>query len=592
MIRVADYVVARLFEEQVKHIFMITGRGILYLSDAVAKHEHMMAVSVHHEQSAGYAANGYAQYNNHLGACFVSTGCGSTNAITGVLNAWQDQIPVIYVSGQNFLRETTYFTGVKARTYGNQEANIIPIVDSITKYSVMVTDPHKIGYILDKAIHEATSGIKGPVWIDIPVDVQNMRIDPEELERFSPELPHNVPEIEKVQEVLSDIYKASRPIMILGEHVRTLKLENECLLLSQKFDIPIVAEQSVSDLYMYDESNFLGTLAALGGNRCANFAVQNADLILAVGATLNPATTGDEYHRFAREARIVFIHECDLTTMLNTIQFDDVRIYNLSSFVKTALSYSEECHKTDWIKLCRHWKSLFPRRVCSSDESEAVDLYDLAYILSKHTSEGSVFVTDAGLEELIIPSALFYKENQRCIHPVSQGSMGTALGLAIGSYFAAKKEIIVIVGDGSVMMNIQEMATLVQYDIPIKIFVINNNLYDIIRQRQKQLFRNRTIGTDGMNGVAEVDFEKISRCFDFEYQRIGRTSDLNLGVEKTLQGQGQILCEVIGKEGQKYLHNSYRQNEGKRLVKTYLEDQSPFLDLDLIKKEMIVDMDV
>ncbi len=592
MIRVADYIAGRLYEEKIRHIFMITGRGILYLSDAVAKHDDLMAVAVHHEQTAAYAANGYAQYNNHLGACFVSTGCGSTNAITGVLNAWQDHIPVVYVSGQNVLKETTYYTGAETRTFGNQEANIIPIVDSITKYSVMVTDPQKIGYIMDKALYEAKSGIRGPVWIDVPVDVQNMRVDPKELERYQGYKDLIEPKEDELLEIHKDIHKAKRPIMLIGSHIRTLNLEKQCIEFAKRMNMPIVTEQNASDLFPYENHLVLGSVAALGGNRSANFAIQNSDYILAVGAGLNPVTTGDEYHRFAREAYITAVHEYDLSLKMETVEINKVLTVNISSFFNKALELPAKTIGEEWVKKCAYWRDLFPRTVCHSQESDPIDLYDLAEVLSVHGQRESVFITDAGLEELIIPTALKLKEGQRCIHPAAQGSMGTALGLAIGSYFSSQKSIVVIIGDGSLMMNLQELATIKQYNIPIKIFVNNNNMYDIIRQRQKQLFRNRTIGTDSVNGVGSVEFKRIGDCFDLLYTSITVTSELSSGVKCVLETQGPVLCEIIGKEEQKYLHNSFRMNERKRLIKTYLEDQSPFLELELIKREMLIEMDV
>ena len=296
MERVADYVINRLVEEGVKTVFLITGRGILYLSDAIAKNEELQSVSVHHEQAAAFAANAYSQYSENLGACIISTGCASTNAITGVLNAWQDGVPVVYISGQNKLRETVGYTGKTVRTYGQQEANVIPLVKPITKYASFVMDPQNIGVEMDKAIYYAKEGFNGPVWLDIPVDVQNMRVEETELDRWSPDVRTKSQERrgKEIDDVTAMIEKAERPVFLIGNGVRAAHAVEDFEELVRKTRIPVVFSNSAVDIYGTANELGIGTVGVLGNNRCANFAIQNSDLVISIGCRLSTITTGSE----------------------------------------------------------------------------------------------------------------------------------------------------------------------------------------------------------------------------------------------------------------------------------------------------------
>ena len=305
MIRLADYVIQRIVDEGVKHIFLITGRGILYLSDAVAKNEEMTPVSVHHEQAAAYAAVAYSQYNDKLGAALVSTGCASTNAVTGVLNAWQDGVPVIFISGQNKLHETVAYTGKHIRTWGSQEADVIPIVKPITKYANIITDASKIGEEMDKAIYYATHGVKGPVWLDIPVDVQNMRVEPEQLSRWNGD--ENIKEAskEELDFVVNALNEAKRPVFLIGSGIRAAHAIEVFKQLAEKTQIPVAFSASAVDTYGISHDLSMGTVGTIGGSRAGNFAVQNADLILAVGNRLSIRQVGYNWKTWAREAFVI-----------------------------------------------------------------------------------------------------------------------------------------------------------------------------------------------------------------------------------------------------------------------------------------------
>ncbi|WP_207641600.1 thiamine pyrophosphate-binding protein [Syntrophomonas palmitatica] len=587
--RVADYVIQRIYEEGAQHIFMVTGRGILYLSDAVAKHKDIIPISVHHEQSGAYAAVAYAQYNEKIGACLVSTGCASTNAITGVLNAWQDGVPCIFISGQNKLYETVRYTGINIRTFGSQETDIISIIKPITKYCTMIDDPQNIALEMDKAFFFAKSGRKGPVWIDIPVDVQNMRVEPEELQRYVPDDIIFKPDPEDIQYIRKELKKAKRPVILIGSGIRSANAVEEFKAFLKKNPFPVTFACSAVDTYGADYELSIGAVGSIGGTRAGNFAVQNSDLLLVLGCRLSPMTTGSEYEKFARAAQIIVIDIDRIEHSKNTVRIDRLVVSDLKEFIEQLNNEDLKCADKEWIKKCIHWKTIFPKCEEKYRASEKIDLYYLADCLSKLMDDNFVLLSDAGLEEIIIPSTISFKAGQRCIHPVSQGSMGFALPASIGAYYASKHPITAVIGDGSIMMNLQELQTIKYYNIPVRIIIINNNVYSVIRTRQKDIFRTRTIGTDYTNGVSCPNFNKVAECFDIPYMIIDNKNDLEDKLDKLLRVNGPIICEIFCDENQEFIRNSYALNSQRRIVNRSLEDQAPFMNRELFLKEMIID---
>jgi acetolactate synthase-1/2/3 large subunit len=589
MLRVSDYIMNFVYDNGVEHIFTVTGRGALFLSDAVAKHTKLDSISMHHEQGAAFAAVAYAQYNERLGACLVSTGCAGTNTITGVLSAWQDGIPCMFISGQNTLKETTNYTGIPLRTYGQQEADIIPIVKSITKYAVMISDPNMIRYELEKALYLAQEGRKGPVWIDVPLDIQSMRIDPEELLQYVPSLISDFSPINEDLEFLAQkINESNRPIVLIGGGIRSAKAVTQFRDFIEKYKIPVVYTASAVDTYCSDNLLSLGSVGSMGCSRAGNFALQNSDLLIVLGNRLSTITTGADYCKFAREAKIVVIDIDRLEHTKETIKIDKFIKADVFKLLEQLLLRKIKVTNNIWIDKCLHWKKVFSQREESFKSISEIDLYDLSEKLSNTLPKNSVLVTDSGFIEVILPTNIKFKDGQRSIHPISQGAMGYALPAAIGAYFASKKPIIVVVGDGSIMMNIQEFETIRYHKIPLKIFVVNNNAYAIIRKRQIDLFRKRTIGTDVSNGLSCPDFEKVALCFDLKYQKIVKAEGLEKNIINVLNEDRSVLCEVIGKENQEYIEVSITKNTQKAIVRRPLEDQSPFLERDFFLTEMII----
>ena len=589
MVRLADYVIQRITDEGVKHIFLITGRGILYLSDAVAKNEEMTPISVHHEQAAAYAAVAYSQYNDKLGAALVSTGCASTNAVTGVLNAWQDGVPVIFISGQNKLHETVAYTGKNIRTWGSQEANVIPILKPITKYANIITDASKIGEEMDKAIYYATHGVKGPVWLDIPVDVQNARVEPEQLSRWNGEDAVKQASKEEIQFVADAMKEAKRPVLLIGSGIRASHSIEQFKELVEKTKIPVCFSASAVDTYGISHELSMGTVGTIGGTRAGNFAVQNSDLVVSIGCRLSPMLTDSQYEKFARTAKLIVVDIDENEHSKGTVRIDKLILSDAKFFIDGLLKENMGETPKEWQDKCKHWKQIFPKCEEAFRSKEKVDLYDFSDHLTKHLKDNAVVLTDAGLEEVIVPTVVGFKDGQRCLHPASQGCMGVALPASMGAYYSCGHDVVAVIGDGSVMMNIQEMQTISANKMGIKIIIINNKVYSVIRTRQVELFRNRTIGTNPENGVTTPDFKDVAQCFKIPYVKINDISELDTKLDEVMAMEGPVICEVMAVEDQVYIRNGAGFNSQRKFVMRPLEDQMPFMDRELLKNEMIIE---
>lgn len=588
MIRVADYIVERLAAAGAKHAFMITGRGILYLSDAVAKSENIQGVAVHHEQAAAFAANAYAQYNDTIGCCIVSTGCASTNTLTGVLNAWQDGVPLVVISGQNKRAETVQYTGKKIRTFGSQEADIVPVVTPITKYAKTLLDPQEIGVVMDEALWHATHGVKGPVWVDVPVDVQNMRVEEDELARWTPsEIGDKKLEI---GDVVEELKEAERPVVLIGSGVRAAGAIKELEELIERHPMPVVFSASAVDTYGTANKYSIGTVGAIGCNRAANMTIQNADLVLSIGCRLSPMLTGSEYEKFARAAKVIVVDIDEKEHQKGTVRIDKFVLMDAKAFLVDLLNIEDLRLKIEpWLNKTLHWKEIFPKAEDGFKQGEKIDLYEITESLSKVLPDDAVVLSDAGMEELLIPTTIDFRKGQRMLHPASQGCMGVALPASIGAYYSCGHDVVAVIGDGSIMMNIQELQTIAAQKIPAKIIVVNNGIYAVIRKRQKELFRSRTIGTDEANGVTVPDWQKMAMCFGIGYQKIEEKAALQDGLARLLKTAGPVLCEIVATEEQDYIRSGAAFNSQRRFVNRPLEDQMPFMDRELFKSEMIIE---
>lgn len=592
MVRVADYIIDAVQKAGANHIFMVTGRGVLQLTDAVAKNKEVKGISTLHEQGASYTAMAYAKTSGRVGACLVSTGCAAANAVTGCLCAYQDSLPVVFISGQHSLNETVHYTGAKIRTFGSQEADVIGLVKSITKYAVMLADPSQVVYEVEKAIYMATHGRKGPVWIDVPLDIQSARIEPDKQKHYEGNEAVVHATAKEVEIVVERLEKAERPLILVGGGCYGCgeKIKN----ISERCRVPVAYTYSGCDIYGSGNPLSIGAVNSLGAPRAGNFVFQNADFILAIGSRLCSQTVGGDAKMAARCADIAVV---DIDAEEHTKKGIDISLFihsDAGSFLDALSDRVGTLNCGEWVSRCLHWKEIFDVEteefIADDSESGRIDLYRFAAEIGRILPEDAAVITDAGLEELIIPSTIPFQEGQKCLFPASQGAMGYAIPAIIGAYFGGAGNIVAIVGDGSAMMNIQELQLLLYHGIPARIFVINNNMYSVIRSRQRDLFRTRTIGNDPNDGVPMPDFKALAGAFGLKYRIITCADGLEASLADVMGEPGAVLCEVLCKTEQRYFHTSIRRNKKGKLVRTSLEDMSPFMSRELLEKEMVIDV--
>jgi len=566
----------------------------MFLSDGVAAHPHLQAVCTHHEQAAAMAAVSYAKYKESLGVCYVTTGCGGTNAITGLLNGWQDSAPCLFVSGQAKRKETIRNSGLKLRQFGVQEADIISIVQPLTKYAVMINDPQSTAYHLDKAVFLSRNGRPGPVWLDIPLDVQGAQINPDSLPRFTPEQSpnYNQPILKDsdIQQVLDLLKKSERPVIVAGQGIRLAKAVTEFRKMVERFQVPVVTSKLGIDLLPSDHPLFIGRIGNKG-DRPGNMTVQNSDLVLSVGCRLSVSSTGHEYKSFAREATVVVVDIDPVEHRKNTIRIDMFIHADAKMFLNRINGAKPFAPRTSWLEKCQNWKDKYPVFLPEYAHSPTgINLYHFVHSLSKALKDDSVVVSDAGSAFYVVTQAIQLNQGQRSITSGGQAEMGYSIPAAIGVCFAKnKREVLAITGDGSFQMNIQELQTIIHHNLPIKIFVWNNDGYLSIRTTQRKFFNARLIGTDNRCGVSFPDLEKIANAYGLKYRRLDNSDTLQQNIQEVLAISGPVLCEVVCIRDQEIIPavSSVRKEDGSMVSKP-LEDMYPFLDREEFYNEMII----
>lgn len=589
--RMVDYLMDRIYDAGARHVFFVPGTGCMFLTDALARKQELQAISVHHEQAAGMAALTYAKCNETLGTCVVTTGCGGTNALTALLHAWQDNVPCVFISGQAARNQTTRNSKVPVRQMGRQEADIISIAGPISKYATMINSPEEIGIEIDKALYYASNGRKGPVWIDVPMDIQNSIIDTDTLKHFQPEA-ENLGTFEEQDKsvVLSYLRNAQRPVLLLGNGIRLSGGIDSLNRFVEKFKIPVTYTRLAHDLVDTDHPLSIGMVGMLGSSRAGNFALANSDLVISIGCRLSIDTTGYEYEKFAREAKIVVVDIDKNEHTKNTVRIDHFVQTDAKKFLDVMLQ--EETVTQDiraWKEKCLHWKKIFPVCIDEYKQGERINMYYFADALSDVLPERAVVISDAGNAFFTIPAAIRLKRGQRSITSGGQAEMGYSLPAGIGASYASDSLVVAICGDGSVMMNLQELETMKFCDRNVKLCVMNNNGYSSIRYLQDNAFRGRLIGCDPSNGVSFPDFEKIAAAFGIRYVKISGSDNLQAKLREMIAWEGPVVCEVMCVEEQPFLSVSTAMNSKKRMVNRPLEDLYPFLDRSIFNEEMIID---
>jgi len=591
-VRVADYLMARLAEAGIDHVFLLPGGGAMHLDDALACEKRIVPIPCHHEQACGIAAEAWGRVRGSFGVALVTTGPGATNVITPVAGAWIESVPMLVISGQ--VKRADRLAGRPLRQGGVQEVDIVPMVRSITKYAATVMEPRSIRCHLEAALYHMRAGRPGPVWLDIPLDVQAAPIDPDALEPFV--LPDEVaPRMEgAIERVANLIAEAQRPLLLAGHGVRLAGAPREFLELAEALQVPVVTTWNALDLIPWDHplhAGRPGVVALRGGN----FAVQNCDLLIAVGCRLDNVVTAYNPRGFARAARKVMV-DVDANEYAKLDMDLEVGLaMDAGRFVAALLRHplpAKRADTTAWRARCAGWKSRYP--VNDGKPFPAcgpISHFQFVSALSDAVPAGTLLSTgSSGLAVEVFYAVFRNRPGQRVFLTSGLGSMGYGLPAAIGACLAGGRcPMVALEGDGSLQLNLQELATLKAANLPIRLFVMNNRGYASIRNTQRNYFAGRYLGTGPEAGLFLPDLEKVAETYDLPFLRITDVTELEPGLAAALERPGPLLVDVrlLPDEALTPKVAALPQPDGSMLSMP-LEDMSPLLPLETLREEMLV----
>lgn len=594
--KLSDYVIDFIVKQGIGNVFGLTGGAVVHLFDSASKNPGIDPIFCHHEQAAALAAVAYARVKNNLGAAIVTTGPGCTNAMTGVLSAWQDSIPCIFISGQTRKEHSSH--GKALRQLGAQELDIIPIVDHITKYAMIVEKKERIRYYLEKAVYLAAEGRPGPVWIDIPVNFQWEDINPDNLYGFNPSnIKKYSPSPKSVAKWCAQCYdlfaKSERPLLLAGYGIRLAHAVKEFRQILETLQVPFVTSWTASDIVPTDHPLYIGRLG-IAGQRGANLAVQNCDLLICLGSHLPIPLTGTLFNAFAREAKIVMVDIDEKELKFRTVTVDlpircDAKIF-LQEMIAQGQQYAHH-DITWWRDKCFHYRKYNAVPDKWIKQKKYVNPYVFMDILSDAMNGVEVIVVDGGGTNLYTSfQALKVKEGQRLTLSSGICAMGTGLPESVGACFANNKMCtICLTGDGSFQLNVQELQTIVHHNLPIKIFVMNNAGYLAIRHTQSAFLEANFIGSCKSGGTSLPYSIKVAKAYGLKTARINNHSELQEKIQWALQESGPTLCEIMVSPKQQLVPQQgwIRKPDGTFSPRP-LEDMYPFLSRDEFLENMIV----
>ena len=601
MQKLSDYVIQFIANRGVRHIFLVTGGGAMHLNESLSRCPNIEYVCNLHEQASAIAAEHYSKATNHMGVALVTTGPGGTNAVTGVAGAWVDSTPCFFISGQVKRPDRMFHADGRplgVRQVGVQEVDITSIVRPITKYAVTIEDPASIRYHLEKAFYIAQHGRPGPVWIDIPLDVQAYPIDPESLPAFDPaELRSDGEDRTSLSACVSTfiqaLNKAERPLFLAGNGIRLSRAEKEFRQLVRLLDIPLETTWISIDMVPDGDPLYVGRPGNIAP-RGANFAVQNCDLLLSIGARLDRSVTGYAPERFARAAHkiMVDVDPAELAKMGDTIHAPVCA--DAGAFMREVLHQANSIERRDrtfWKNRCAEWKARYPVVLPEHQTPGGrVSVYNFAHIMSEELSEGDYIVSgSSGSAIELFLLAFRVKEGQRVFHTAALGAMGFGIPAAIGACVAGNRRPVVCVdGDGGFQFNIQELETVARLQLPIKFFVFNNEGYASIRASQAAFFGAPRIGCDTATGQTLPDLRRVAEAYGLATDLIQDQTNLRAEIQRVLRRPGPVVCDVhvILDEVRQPRLSSIQREDGSFESKP-LEDLWPFLPRDEFESNML-----
>ena len=599
MIKVSDFVFKHLVEKHsISHVFFIPGGGAMHLNDSLGHTEGLTYVCNHHEQACAIAQEGYYRASGKMCVTNVTTGPGGTNAITGVLGQWIDSIPAFYISGQ--IKASTHMSccpELKLRQLGDQESDVISLVKPITKYAVTIFDPLDIEYEIDKAMYIALSGRPGPVWIDIPLNVQGAYIDETQLRHFDEKeiedpIDHDLID-QQIEELIARIKSAKAPLIYVGNGVRLANRVDKFIKLAECLNIPVVTAISGSDIIWHDHPLCYGK-PGICGDRIGNIMVQNADLLIVMGTRLGIRQVGYAYEKWAPKAYKVMV-DVDKDEMLKPTLTMDLKIHaNLSEFIDKMTEKVASVETPDFA-MWRAWGRKIEKKIPTIlEDNETYPGFINSYVfvdrLFDHLHDGDVVVTGNGTAYTCTFQSMKVKKGVRVFANEGCASMGYGLPASIGAYFShgSKGRVICVTGDGSIQMNLQELQTLKNYNIPLKIFELENDGYLAMKITQRSFFEGRLTGADSTSGVKCPDMKRIADAYEIPFVRIHEEDKLDETIEKVLNSEGAYMCEINMPPFQTLLPKaaSFMDESTGKMTSAPLEKMAPFMS-DELQEECI-----
>ena len=591
-IKVSDYIAKRLKEiYNVKNVFMVSGGGAMHLNDSFGKY--IPYICNHNEQASAIAAEGYAKASQKLAVVNVTTGPGGLNCLNGVFGQWTDSVPVLYISGQvKFSTTLASCPDIKLRQLGDQEADIISVVKPLTKYAKMVTEPKEIKYHLDKAIHEATTGRKGPVWLDIPMNVQGALVEEDELIDCDYSCGISPTKNDcKIEEIISKLKNAKRPLIVAGHGIRLSGRKSNFIKLLDKFKIPVVTTFNGFDLIPDNHPCFIGRIGTIG-QRCGNFALQNADVVLFLGSRNNIRQISYNWENFAKNAYKIIVDIDNAELQKPTVKPDMAINIDLEDFLPLLAESAGEITKPDWLDFCKKLKEKYSfENTAEYKHTDKINAYGAVRRITELLPQGAACVLGNATAIIASMQTALIKENQRYFSNSGDASMGYDVPAAIGACVASgNQSTFCITGDGSIMMNIQELQTIKHNNLPVKIFIINNDGYISIKQTQNNFFEGRNTGAGTNSGVSIPDFVKVGSAFGIESFRITRPDEIDGAINKMINSKTPLICEIMVNPD--YIFSpklSSKKLADGTMISPSLEDMYPFLPREEFEQNMIKD---
>lgn len=588
--RVADYIADFIADLGVEHVFLLPGGGAMHLNDAVGKHPDLDVVACHHEQAAAIAAEAYCRINENIGVAMVTTGPGATNAVTAVAGAWIESVPLLVISGQ--VKRADLLRGAPLRQKGVQEVDIVSVVEPITKYAVTIQQPEDIRRELERAVFVARDGRAGPVWIDVPLDVQGAPIDPDSLVGWDePAAPVAALEASTLEQIRSLLEDAQRPLILAGHGVRLSGAAAAFRDLIESMGVPLVTTWNAMDLLPHEHPLYVGRPGVVA-LRAPNFAVQNADLLITLGCRLDNIITAYAPRDFARNARKIVV-DVDANEIAKLDMHIDVAVTrDAASFVETlaASLKGASFSRPQWLERCRDWKARYGVNDGKPfPASGPISHFQFADSLSNAVPENTLVSTgSSGLAVEVFYTVFRNRPGQRVFLTSGLGAMGYGLPAAIGACFAnGCKPMVAVESDGSLQLNIQELATLRGFNLPICLVVMNNGGYASIRNTQRNYFESRYVGTGPEAGLWMPDLEELARAYHLPFKRISDAAELDAGLAEAMQMPRPMILEVLLMKDEALSPKvaAIPQADGS-MTSMPLEDMSPLLPLAVLEEEM------